>query len=91
MLEELRGEGMDITAEMLQKVFGPAGLDIGSETSEEIALSIVAEIKAALSRRNGASLKWRADSIHPKDQSFMSQVKLITDKCSHDFRANLRP
>ncbi|HNP22037.1 MAG TPA: XdhC family protein [Panacibacter sp.] len=76
MLEELRGEGMDITAEMLQKVFGPAGLDIGSETSEEIALSIVAEIKAALSRRNGASLKWRADSIHPKDQSFMSQVKI---------------
>lgn len=32
----------------LEKLYSPAGIDIGSETPEEIALSIVAEIKAVL-------------------------------------------
>lgn len=76
MLEELRGEGMEITPAMLQNVFGPTGLDIGSETSEEIALSILAEIMAVLSGRNAGSLRWRSNGIHPKDQSFTSPVKI---------------
>jgi xanthine/CO dehydrogenase XdhC/CoxF family maturation factor len=32
-------------------------IDIGAETPEEIALSIIAEIKAVLAGRNGGSLK----------------------------------
>jgi xanthine/CO dehydrogenase XdhC/CoxF family maturation factor len=37
-------------------VFGPAGLDIGAELPESIALSIVAEIHAFLNRRDGSML-----------------------------------
>ncbi|MFK7846581.1 MAG: XdhC family protein [Rhodothermales bacterium] len=50
--------------ETLQKVFGPVGLDIGTETPEEIALSAIAEIQAVLHKRQGASLKKRESPIH---------------------------
>jgi xanthine dehydrogenase accessory factor len=38
------------------RVFGPVGLDIGAETPEEIALSIMAGILAAQNRRQGGQL-----------------------------------
>jgi len=42
----------------------PAGVDIGAETPQEIALSIIAEIKAVLSGRVGGLLRNRIGSIH---------------------------
>jgi xanthine/CO dehydrogenase XdhC/CoxF family maturation factor len=45
-------------------VFSPAGLDIGAENAEEIALSIVAEIQAFLTRREGIFLRGRPSPIH---------------------------
>ncbi len=44
--------------------FGPIGLDIGAEGPNEIALSIVSEIIAFNSSRDGSSLKNRIKSIH---------------------------
>ena len=46
--------------------FGPIGLDIGAEGPNEIALSIVSEIIAYNSSRDGSSLKNRIKSIHSK-------------------------
>lgn len=46
------------------KVFGPVGLDIGTETPEEIALSAIAEIQAVLHKRHGTSLRKRESPIH---------------------------
>jgi xanthine dehydrogenase accessory factor len=37
-------------------VYGPAGLDIGAEMPESIALAIVAEIHAHLNQRSGVML-----------------------------------
>lgn len=64
MLEELETNGITITERNLETIHGPVGLDIGSETSEEIALSIIAEIKAVFSARNGNSLKYKTTVIH---------------------------
>ena len=64
MVSELKDRGIEITSEHLKNIYGPVGLDIGSETPEEIALAIIAEIKAVLSYRNGCSLKQRGLAIH---------------------------
>jgi xanthine dehydrogenase accessory factor len=45
-------------------LFAPAGLDIGSEAPEEIALSIVSEVAAVLSERRGGFLRERRSDIH---------------------------
>jgi xanthine/CO dehydrogenase XdhC/CoxF family maturation factor len=57
MLDELQDEGMDLTNEQLNSIYGPAGIDIGSENSDEIALSIIAEIQAVLNKRIVSSLR----------------------------------
>ncbi|HEU4934801.1 MAG TPA: XdhC family protein, partial [Pyrinomonadaceae bacterium] len=41
----------------LRRLHAPIGLDIGAETPEEIALSVVSEIKAVLSDRTGAQIR----------------------------------
>jgi xanthine/CO dehydrogenase XdhC/CoxF family maturation factor len=65
LLNELREEGLTITDEDKERIYGPTGLDIGAESPEEIALSIVAEIKAALAKRHGTSLR-NKPAIHPR-------------------------
>jgi len=64
LLGDLSDAGINISESQMERLFGPVGLDIGAETAEEIAISIIAEIKSVISRRNGTSLKFRKDSIH---------------------------
>jgi xanthine dehydrogenase accessory factor len=47
----------------LKNLFAPAGLDIGSEAPEEIALAIVSEVAAVLSDRRGGFLRERQIGI----------------------------
>ncbi|ARS35836.1 XdhC family protein [Pontibacter actiniarum] len=66
MLRELKEEGAQVPEQALESVYGPTGLDIGAETPEEIALSIVAEIKAVLARKSGTFLRSKPGTIHPR-------------------------
>lgn len=76
MLDELRDGGMIITDDMLEKVFGPTGLEIGAETAEEIALSIIAEIKAVLCNKPGGMLRYKEDVIHSREETRITEKRL---------------
>ena len=76
ILGELRDQGASFTEEQLASVHSPVGLDIGAETSEEIALSILSEIKAVLSGKQGLSLHSNTGSIHSRNELAIEQVKV---------------
>jgi xanthine/CO dehydrogenase XdhC/CoxF family maturation factor len=48
----------------IRNLYAPAGLDVGSEAPEEIALSIVSEVAAVLSGRCGGFLRERSSDTH---------------------------
>ena len=60
--------------ENLSALHSPAGLDIGAETAEEIALAIVAEIQAAMTRRTAGYLRERKVAIHAMEDSSLWNV-----------------
>jgi xanthine dehydrogenase accessory factor len=65
ILAELQSEyGKVVQPEALQRIYSPAGLDIGALSPEEIALAIVAEITAAFAGRDGRFLRERTGPIH---------------------------
>ncbi|TMI92146.1 MAG: XdhC family protein [Bacteroidetes bacterium] len=64
MIEELEDDGIILTPQQRDVIHGPVGLNIGAETAEEIAISIVAEIKSVLSSTRPESLRNREDTIH---------------------------
>jgi xanthine dehydrogenase accessory factor len=68
MFEELNDEGITVTDVQRATIHGPIGLDIGAEAAEEIALSVLAEIKAVFAERAGGFLKNRSVSIHTRNE-----------------------
>ena len=60
LLNAVLDEGIAIEAE----VFAPAGLDLGAETPEELALALVAEIQATFAGASAESLRDRKAPIH---------------------------
>ena len=64
--KELADEGNPINENDLDRIHAPIGLDIGAITPDEIALSLVAEIRASLSGREGGFLRLRKTSIHER-------------------------
>jgi len=53
--DQLKADGF--SAEQLSGVYAPIGLDIGSDSPAEIAVSIVAEILMVLRQKSGRPLK----------------------------------
>jgi xanthine/CO dehydrogenase XdhC/CoxF family maturation factor len=65
--QELENQGSHISAEDMNRIYAPVGLDIGAVTPEEIALSLIAEVKTVLSNREGSFLRLRQSAIHQRD------------------------
>ena len=64
LLSDLRAEGVRIDDESLERIHAPAGLDLGADAPETIALSIAAEIQAVAAQRSGGWLRDRKGPIH---------------------------
>ena len=66
LLADMKAAGVSMNDDQLSKIYGPMGLDIGAETATEIALSVIAEVKAVLSNRSGISLRSKQQPIHDR-------------------------
>jgi xanthine/CO dehydrogenase XdhC/CoxF family maturation factor len=64
LLHDLTLAGYDASPEQLRRLHAPAGLDLGADGPEEIALAIVAEVKATLAGRGARPLRDRYGPIH---------------------------
>lgn len=64
ILHELSAEGVRLNDGQRDRLYGPVGLDIGSEGPEEIAVAAIAEILAVDRSRSAGFLRQRRGAIH---------------------------
>jgi xanthine/CO dehydrogenase XdhC/CoxF family maturation factor len=78
---QLLGGLLDLGVTINAGFFAPAGLDLGAETPEEIALAIVSEIQRVFGTGSGDSLRGRKKPIHsvkerlPSARSFRAKSR----------------
>lgn len=64
LAEGLRREGFELTDDHRARIYSPVGLDVGADSPEEVALSILAEILAVRNHHVGGFLRQRTGRIH---------------------------
>ena len=62
--DQVMNDLLDLGITVNAGFFAPAGLDLGAETPEEIALAIVSEIQRVFAKGSGDSLRERKVAIH---------------------------
>ncbi|WP_407427828.1 XdhC family protein [Arcticibacter sp.] len=72
MIDDLADTGFILPQAMRDIIYSPVGLDLGAETAEEIALSVVSEIKAVFSSRNPKFLREKEESIHSRSKKLQA-------------------
>jgi xanthine dehydrogenase accessory factor len=66
LIGDLRDAGVEVSDADLERMHGPAGLDLGAEGPDEIAQAIIAEIVAVRHGRTGGMLRERPGPIHDR-------------------------
>ena len=64
--EQLKADG--VPEELLRRVYGPIGLDLGAVTPEEMALAVMAEIVAVRYNRDGSPLSSKDGGSREKEK-----------------------
>lgn len=68
--------GHSFAPSTLKRVRSPIGLDLGAETPDEIALSILSDVKAFFSQRSAGFLTNRAGPIHDRVNTSLNAIAL---------------
>ncbi|MFD2784752.1 XdhC family protein [Hymenobacter rubripertinctus] len=76
LLDELTRDFPDAAPQLQGRIHSPIGLNLGAETPEEIALSVVAEIQAVLTGRPAGFLR---DSPHPIHPPLRADASLVPE------------
>ena len=64
LFNELLEHHPEISLEYIEGIYGPAGLDLGAETPQEIAITVIAEILAVINQKEAVSLREKEGRIH---------------------------
>ena len=90
MLSEMNLQGIAVNQEQLEKIFAPIGLDLGAETPEEVALSIIAEIKGVISQKKLPSLKYKETPIHERfNGNYLMPVDIQAGKAISNWKSTI--
>jgi len=69
LVADLGAQGTPVAEEDRARLHGPAGLDLGGEGPEAIALSLLAQVMAEAERRPGGALRLRKGPIHEPERA----------------------
>jgi len=64
LINEILERDQDISDEFFDRLYGPAGINIGAETAQEIAISILSEILTVIRDQKPISLRNKTGGIH---------------------------
>jgi xanthine dehydrogenase accessory factor len=67
MLRDYSDENLQLSERDWDRIHAPIGIDIGAETPDEIAISIIAEVMGKFTYRDAGYLKFRNSPIHRRD------------------------
>ncbi len=73
IIDRIAVDGLTFDSEQMEKLHSPAGLDIGAESPEEIAISILSEITAKQNQCNGTFLRDGKGFLHKRSIDIVTQ------------------